>query len=331
MMRHLVVLLLLLPWTSAGATAQTPSSTIPPGPTVSVYGGQYHLATCPRLAGHTPQTMPLADALRAGAGPCEVCRPNVVDQAIGAFAAEYVVAIAREKGGQAEPPPEIEPPLTFREQAGLIMVRVRRGAEASFEQGLGDLKVALANVPSRRSQAQGWMAYRAVEPMAGDTLYMFLFDPAVPGADYNLINVLNEGLRQNEAVLALQRFTGSLASSMNLLNLQLVQQMDLAAPTLPPSTTTLPPVAQRSIGIPTLGEATPRIRSKCAADWPDDFRMRAYCQEQQTTALQKLQTRSMTTTDQLIIRRKCLTDWPDDFKMEDYCEEQQLKALASIR
>lgn len=76
----------------AFAFAQT---TIPPGPTVVVLAGEYHDKTCPKLAGQTPQSMPLADALRAAAGPCGVCKPNN-NREVGAFAREYAVPIGRE-------------------------------------------------------------------------------------------------------------------------------------------------------------------------------------------------------------------------------------------
>jgi hypothetical protein len=78
--------------------------------------------------------------------------------------------------------------------------------------------------------------------------------------------------------------------------------------------------------------AVATIRTKCAADWPDDFRMRAHCQEQQDAAFATLRRRAMSgSSEDRTIRRKCATDWPDDFRMRNYCEEQQLKGLASIR
>jgi hypothetical protein len=78
--------------------------------------------------------------------------------------------------------------------------------------------------------------------------------------------------------------------------------------------------------------AVSTIRGKCAADWPDDFRMRVYCQQQQDGGLAALRQRAMNgSSEHRTIRTKCATDWPDDFRMRNYCEEQQLKALASIR
>jgi hypothetical protein len=68
-----------------------------------------------------------------------------------------------------------------------------------------------------------------------------------------------------------------------------------------------------------LGSSYYVIGAKCAKDWPDDFRMRAYCEEQQRAGASNLSSRTMTTSDQQTIRSKCATDWPDDFRMRDYC------------
>lgn len=83
---------------------------------------------------------------------------------------------------------------------------------------------------------------------------------------------------------------------------------------------------------PAGGLIATTITTKCAADWPTDFRMRAYCETQQGEAVVKLAERSeaMHTPNGQIIRQKCLGEWSDDFRMANYCEEQQIKALASL-
>lgn len=43
--------------------------------------------------------------------------------------------------------------------------------------------------------------------------------------------------------------------------------------------------------IPADAEAMATIRKKCATDWPDDFRMRNYCEEQQLKGLAALRRR----------------------------------------
>ncbi len=71
-------------------------------------------------------------------------------------------------------------------------------------------------------------------------------------------------------------------------------------------------------------------REKCAKDWPDDFTVRAYCEEQQQIGHSKLESRTMSSANERTIRRKCASDSPDDFMVRDYCEEQQLKALREL-
>ena len=83
--------------------------------------------------------------------------------------------------------------------------------------------------------------------------------------------------------------------------------------------------------LPSSTAAGTPIRQKCAAAWPEDFQMRAFCEKQQTEALAKLRARDIATADEQVIRRKCSRDWPTDFQMWNFCEEQQLKALGSIR
>lgn len=82
---------------------------------------------------------------------------------------------------------------------------------------------------------------------------------------------------------------------------------------------------------PTSAEAVAIIRKKCAADWPDDFTMRAYCQKQQDEGIAGLQSRSMVTPTNMTIRGKCYRDWPEDFHMRDYCERRQIEAAATLR
>ena len=51
--------------------------------------------------------------------------------------------------------------------------------------------------------------------------------------------------------------------------------------------------AQRSA----IGASTAGIKAKCAQEWPVDFRMQAYCIEQQRGAVKALLARSMEDTD----------------------------------
>ena len=73
------------------------------------------------------------------------------------------------------------------------------------------------------------------------------------------------------------------------------------------------------------------IREKCAREWPDDFRMRAYCEKRQREALPKLVSPATPSSDEAnVIRSKCAREWPDDFRMRAYCEEKQRDGLRAL-
>jgi hypothetical protein len=81
---------------------------------------------------------------------------------------------------------------------------------------------------------------------------------------------------------------------------------------------------------PSDQQAASLIRGKCAQDWPDDYKMRKYCEDKQYQALRVLRSRSMVGEPLAGIRTKCAAEWPDDFSMRDYCEEKQIEALREL-
>jgi hypothetical protein len=90
-------------------------------------------------------------------------------------------------------------------------------------------------------------------------------------------------------------------------------------------------LARSSAEPPTDQEASAMIREHCAKEWPDDFQMRKFCEDQQYEGLRALRARSMIGTPLASIRTKCAIEWPDDYQMRDFCEKQQLKALEELR
>jgi hypothetical protein len=76
------------------------------------------------------------------------------------------------------------------------------------------------------------------------------------------------------------------------------------------------------------------IQQKCVEEWPSDFRMRRYCQEQQRdgiAALSRGQPASVNHDVFIIIRGKCAEEWPHDFKMRAYCETQQYESYRALQ
>lgn len=89
---------------------------------------------------------------------------------------------------------------------------------------------------------------------------------------------------------------------------------------------------------PTIATQAPdlrqKIKVKCGREWPDDFRMQAYCVERQTEALLNLPFEApagITKSDHDKALSRCLTDWPDDYVMLKYCVEQQHEAIRKLR
>lgn len=87
-----------------------------------------------------------------------------------------------------------------------------------------------------------------------------------------------------------------------------------------------------NLNVPSDADQT--IEQKCTEDWPNDFRMRKYCQDQQREAVKVLdrgQPASISHEAFIVIRGKCTDDWPRDFKMRAYCETQQFESYRALQ
>ena len=95
-------------------------------------------------------------------------------------------------------PAPVVPPLplgarTFTAKSGLIFNAVRPDRVVDFEMVIGYLQAAFEKSTDARvrEQAKGWRVFKATEPGPnGSVLYVFVIDPAVPGADYGLGRIL---------------------------------------------------------------------------------------------------------------------------------------------
>ena len=82
----------------------------------------------------------------------------------------------------------------FTSGAGLLVFHVRPERSSDFESILRRLSEVLgASVdPVRQRQAASWRMFRSTEATTGAALYVFFFDPAETGADYDPVRVLGE-------------------------------------------------------------------------------------------------------------------------------------------
>lgn len=77
------------------------------------------------------------------------------------------------------------------------------------------------------------------------------------------------------------------------------------------------------------------IEEKCAADWPDNSRLRAACIDQQTKVLDKSLSSPidprLAIQDYTLLREKCAKDWPDDFRARARCEQIQIQGFQKLQ
>ena len=124
-------------------------------------------------------------------------------------------------------PPAASSVRTFTAPAGVIINAVRPERVSDFEKLIGYLKAALAASTDTtvRAQAEGWRVLKATETGPnGAVLFVFLFDPTVPGADYGLGRILAAAYPDQTKLQEIWNlYTDSLATGGSLLNLTPVE------------------------------------------------------------------------------------------------------------
>ena len=131
---------------------------------------------------------------------------------------------------QPAQPEKKEPRMAFTGDAGIFLYTIKPDQTAVFEELVTKVKdfLAKSDKPERKQQLTGWKLYRASEPAAEkNTLYVFVADPAVRGAEYDLLMLLAEGLGNAAGTLENQemfkKYVAAFASGANRLNLTPVQ------------------------------------------------------------------------------------------------------------
>ncbi len=138
---------------------------------------------------------------------------------------------------------------TFTAPVGLLFNTVRPERVADFERVLGYLQAALekSSDPNVQAQARGWRMFKATEPGPNATaLYVFQFDPTVPGGDYGLGRILAEAYPDPALLQEIWRlYTTSVTSGGSLLNLTpVVPVAPTAVGTPRPAVTPLSPTPE---------------------------------------------------------------------------------------
>lgn len=95
----------------------------------------------------------------------------------------------------AMPEAPAEPAIGFTSDAGMMFNVIKPTATADFEMVLARLREALhkSENPARKQQAASWKIYKSTDPSPdGNVMYIFMFDEAVKGVDYDPVKILSE-------------------------------------------------------------------------------------------------------------------------------------------
>lgn len=161
-------------------------------------------------------------------------------RAIVSFLSVFLLAGTAAVAGAQEPPPTpppaaqqaaqptqpTEPAIGFTSDAGMMFNVIKAVHSADFEMVLGRLKEALqkSEDPLRKLQAASWRIYKSTDPAEdGNVLYIFMFDEAVKGADYDPVKILSEAFPTE--VNALYEKLTAAYSSLNKAGLAKVMNM----------------------------------------------------------------------------------------------------------
>ncbi len=131
---------------------------------------------------------------------------------------------------QAQAPAQAQPisnARVFPNDGGMVLNFIKPDKTADFESVIGKLKEALqkSEKPERKQQAASWKVFRSPDPAGANVLYVFIVDPSVKGADYQISNIIAEAFPAAEATEILKKYADAYAQGMNIVNLNLTQDL----------------------------------------------------------------------------------------------------------
>lgn len=115
----------------------------------------------------------------------------------------------------------------FPGDGALVLNFIKPDKTADFESVIAKLKEALAKSekPERKQQAAGWKVFKSPDPAGANVLYVFVIDPAVKEADYQISNLIAEAFTGAEANEILTKYAAAYAQGMNIVNLNLLSNL----------------------------------------------------------------------------------------------------------
>jgi len=161
------------------------------------------------------------------AAPAVGSRPGRM--ALGFLAGMVVSATAvyaQQPAAPAQQAQAVSNARLFNNDAGMVLNFIKPDKTADFEAVMAKLKEALekSEKPERKQQAAGWKVFKSADPAGANVLYVFVIDPSVKVADYQVSNIIAEAF-PTEANELLKKYAEAYAQGMNILNLSLLQNL----------------------------------------------------------------------------------------------------------
>jgi len=147
--------------------------------------------------------------------------------ALGLMAGLLSATIAQAQAPAQQAPAAVSQTRLFPNDGGMVLIFIKPDKTADFEMVMGKLKEAMAKSekPERKQQAAGWKVFKSPDPAGANTLYVFVIDPALKGADYQVSNIIAEAFPPAEANDILKKYADAFAQGMNIVNLNLIQDL----------------------------------------------------------------------------------------------------------
>ena len=147
--------------------------------------------------------------------------------ALGLMASSLSATVAQAQAPAQQAPAAVSQQRLFPNDGGMVLIFIKPDKTADFEMVMGKLKEAMAKSekPERKQQAAGWKVFKSPDPAGANTLYVFVVDPALKGADYQVSNIIAEAFPPAEANDILKKYADAFAQGMNIVNLNLIQDL----------------------------------------------------------------------------------------------------------
>ncbi len=164
---------------------------------------------------------------RYAVGPVDGGRPAWI--AVGILVVLLSATAARAQQPPAAPAGQaqaVSNARVFPNDAGMVLNFIKPDKVADFEMVMTKLKEGLqkSENPQRKQQAASWKVFKSADPAGANVLYVYIIDPAVKGADYQVSNIIAEAFPA-EANDILKKYADCYAQGMNILNLVVLHDL----------------------------------------------------------------------------------------------------------